>query len=86
MLAKIHITLKKDVLDPQGKVVANSLNTLGFETVQDVRQGKYIEVTIDEEDTDIAKQKLLFCNICIFFVNCYFYIFSLANILNSFKS
>ena len=58
MLAKIHITLKKDVLDPQGKVVANSLNTLGFATVQDVRQGKYIEVTIDEEDTDIAKQKL----------------------------
>ena len=58
MLAKIHITLKKDVLDPQGKVVDNSLNTLGFETVQDVRQGKYIEVTIDEEDTDIAKQKL----------------------------
>ena len=58
MLAKIHITLKKDVLDPQGKVVANSLNTLGFKTVQDVRQGKYIEVTIDEEDTDIAKQKL----------------------------
>ena len=58
MLAKIHITLKKDVLDPQGKVVANSLNTLGFDNVQDVRQGKYIEVTIDEEDTDIAKQKL----------------------------
>tara|TARA_A100001015_G_scaffold32855_1_gene36430 strand:- start:570 stop:809 length:240 start_codon:yes stop_codon:yes gene_type:complete len=58
MLAKIHITLKKDVLDPQGKVVANSLNALGFENVQDVRQGKYIEVTIDEEDTDIAKQKL----------------------------
>ena len=58
MLAKIHITLKKDVLDPQGKVVANSLNALGFENVQDVRQGKYIEVTIDEEDIDIAKQKL----------------------------
>ena len=58
MLAKIHITLKKDELDPQGKVVANSLNTLGFETVQDVRQGKYIELTIDEEDADIAKQKL----------------------------
>jgi phosphoribosylformylglycinamidine synthase len=34
------------------------LNTLGFETVQDVRQGKYIEVTIDEKDTDIAMQKL----------------------------
>ena len=58
MLAKIHITLKNDVLDPQGKVVANSLNTLGFKTVQDVRQGKYIEVTIDEKDTNIAKKKL----------------------------
>ena len=58
MIVSAIITLKKDVLDPQGKVVANSLNTLGFETVQDVRQGKYIEVTIDEEDTDIAKQKL----------------------------
>ena len=58
MKFSVTVTLKKDVLDPQGKVVANSLNTLGFETVQDVRQGKYIEVTIDEEDTDIAKQKL----------------------------
>jgi len=58
MLAKIHITLKKDVLDPQGKVVANSLNTLGFDTVEDVRQGKYIEVTINENDKNIAKKKL----------------------------
>tara|TARA_B100001093_G_scaffold510445_1_gene576357 strand:- start:1621 stop:1860 length:240 start_codon:yes stop_codon:yes gene_type:complete len=58
MLAKIHITLKKDVLDPQGKVVANSLHTLGFETVQDVRQGKYIEVTINEKDHSLAKQKV----------------------------
>ena len=58
MLAKIHITLKKDVLDPQGKVVANSLNTLGFETVQDVRQGKYIEVTINEKDHSLAKKKI----------------------------
>ena len=58
MLAKIHITLKKDVLDPQGKVVANSLNTLGFDTVEDVRQGKYIEVTINENDKNTAKKKL----------------------------
>lgn len=58
MLAKIHITLKKDVLDPQGKVVANSLNTLGFDTVEDVRQGKYIEVTIKENDKNTAKKKL----------------------------
>jgi phosphoribosylformylglycinamidine synthase len=58
MLAKIHITLKKDVLDPQGKVVANSLNTLGFDTVEDVRQGKYIEVIINENDHNTAKKKL----------------------------
>jgi phosphoribosylformylglycinamidine synthase len=58
MFAKIHITLKKDVLDPQGKVVANSLNNLGFETVKEVRQGKYIEVTINEDNQTIAKQKL----------------------------
>ena len=58
MLAKIHVTLKKDVLDPQGKVVANSLNNLGFNTVQNVRQGKYIEVTIDENDQGQAKKKL----------------------------
>ena len=58
MLAKIHITLKKDILDPQGKVVANSLNNLGFNTVQNVRQGKYIEVTIDENDQGQAKKKL----------------------------
>ena len=56
MLAKIHITLKKDVLDPQGKVVANSLNTLGFDTVEDVRQGKYIELTINENDKNTAKE------------------------------
>ena len=58
MLAKIHITLKKDVLDPQGKVVSNSLNTLGFDTVQNVRQGKYIEITLDEADKELAEKKL----------------------------
>ena len=58
MLAKIHITLKKDVLDPQGKVVSNSLNTLGFGTVQNVRQGKYIEITLNEADKELAEKKL----------------------------
>ena len=58
MLAKIHITLKKDVLDPQGKVVANSLNTLGFDTVDSVRQGKYVEVNLNENDKTIAIKKL----------------------------
>jgi phosphoribosylformylglycinamidine synthase subunit PurS len=58
MLAKIHITLKKDVLDPQGKVVANSLNTLGFDTVDSVRQGKYVEVNLNENDKTTAVKKL----------------------------
>ena len=58
MLAKIHITLKKDVLDPQGSVIANSLKSLGFEGVNDVRQGKYIEITLDDNDKDSAIKKL----------------------------
>ena len=57
MLAKIHITLKKDVLDPQGSVIANSLKSLGFDGVKDVRQGKYIEITLDD-DKDSAIKKL----------------------------
>jgi phosphoribosylformylglycinamidine synthase len=58
MLAKIHITLKKDVLDPQGKVIANSLSDLGFEGIQSVRQGKYIEIILDEDNKDAAASKL----------------------------
>ena len=58
MLAKIHITLKKDVLDPQGKVIANSLSDLGFEGIQSVRQGKYIEIILDGDKKDAAANKL----------------------------
>ena len=58
MLAKIHITLKKDVLDPQGKVIANSLSDLGFEGIQSVRQGKYIEIILDGDNKDAAANKL----------------------------
>ena len=58
MLAKIHITLKKDVLDPQGKVIANSLSDLGFESIQSVRQGKYIEIILDGDNKDAAANKL----------------------------
>ena len=59
MLAKIHITLKKDVLDPQGSVIANSLNSLGFDNVRDVRQGKFIELEIEGKDRDSATKQ---CN------------------------
>ena len=58
MLAKIHITLKKEVLDPQGSVIANSLKSLGFDGVQDVRQGKYIEIRLDDNNKDSAIKRL----------------------------
>ena len=45
-LVKVHITLKEGVLDPQGKAVQNSLNTLGYNDVQEVRVGKYLELTV----------------------------------------
>ncbi len=52
MKARVHITLKAGVLDPQGKAIAHALGSLGFAGVEDVRQGKYIE--IDLADTDAA--------------------------------
>ena len=58
MLAKIYITLKKDVLDPQGSVIANSLKSLGFEKIEDVRQGKYIEIKLNTKNKDRANKQL----------------------------
>jgi len=53
--AKIHVTLKNGVLDPQGKAVSHALGSLGFDGVDDVRQGKYIEVDLTETDADKAR-------------------------------
>lgn len=50
MKARIHITLKNGVLDPQGKAIETTLSHLGFAGVEDVRQGKYIELELDETD------------------------------------
>ena len=58
MLAKIYITLKKDVLDPQGSVIANSLKSLGFNNIEDVRQGKYIEIKLDSENEESANKQI----------------------------
>lgn len=55
MKARVHITLKPGVLDPQGKAIAHALGNLGFEGVGDVRQGKYIELEIDETDPEKAR-------------------------------
>ena len=54
----VTVTLKKDVLDPQGKVVQNTLYNMGIISLQNVRQGKYFEIEINEKDDVIAKQKV----------------------------
>jgi len=56
--AKVHITLKSGVLDPQGKAVQHALSSLGFGGVNDVRQGKYIELDIAETDRAKAKAEV----------------------------
>lgn len=55
MKARVHVTLKEGVLDPQGKAIANALAALGFEGIHGVRQGKYIEIDVDETDPGKAK-------------------------------
>jgi phosphoribosylformylglycinamidine synthase len=50
MKAKVHVTLKNGVLDPQGKAIAHALGNLGFTGIGDVRQGKFIEIDIAESD------------------------------------
>ena len=52
------ITLKKDVLDPQGKVIHQTLDGMGFEGVDEVRQGKYFEINIKEVDKKKAELKV----------------------------
>lgn len=56
MKAKVHITLKNGVLDPQGKAVQHALASLGFGGVKDVRQGKFIELELAETDKDKARE------------------------------
>ncbi|MGE5147777.1 MAG: phosphoribosylformylglycinamidine synthase subunit PurS [Candidatus Eiseniibacteriota bacterium] len=63
MKARIHITLKSGVLDPQGKAIAHALGALGFDGIGDVRQGKYIEIELDETDRARAQQTVeAMCN------------------------
>ena len=58
MKAKIYVTLKPGVLDPQGKAVEHSLHDLGFDEVADVRQGKYMEVELKTADKAKAEADL----------------------------
>tara|TARA_B100000902_G_C27176542_1_gene846672 strand:+ start:910 stop:1149 length:240 start_codon:yes stop_codon:yes gene_type:complete len=54
----VTVTLKKDVLDPQGKVVQQTLQNMGMKTLKGLRQGKYFEIDIDESEERIAKEKI----------------------------
>tara|TARA_B100000029_G_scaffold137033_1_gene131756 strand:+ start:722 stop:955 length:234 start_codon:yes stop_codon:yes gene_type:complete len=57
MKIKVIITLKNGVLDPQGKAIQQTLNGMGFAEVNEVRQGKYFDIEINENDEDKAKSK-----------------------------
>ena len=56
MKISVTVTLKKDVLDPQGKVVKQTLKNMGYENINDVRQGKYFEIELNEDDKNKAKK------------------------------
>ena len=55
MKAKIYVTLKNGILDPQGRAIQQSLATLGFSSVEDVRMGKLLEVDLQETDREKAE-------------------------------
>ena len=58
MKISVIITLKKDVLDPQGKVIHQTLDGMGFNDINEVRQGKYFEIDSKESDPNRAKDKV----------------------------
>ena len=58
MKISVIITLKKDVLDPQGKVIHQTLDGMGFQDINEVRQGKYFEIDTKETDNYKAKAKV----------------------------
>ena len=58
MKVSVIITLKKDVLDPQGKIIQQTLNGMGFENINEVRQGKYFEIDTKETDPKKAKDQV----------------------------
>ncbi|HTL70069.1 MAG TPA: phosphoribosylformylglycinamidine synthase subunit PurS [Candidatus Eisenbacteria bacterium] len=58
MKAKVYVTLKKSVLDPQGKAVQQALSSIGFGSVKDVRMGKYIELDLGSTTAPEAEKEL----------------------------
>ncbi len=62
MKLSVTVTLKKDVLDPQGKVVHQTIQNMGINNLKSLRQGKYFEIELDEKDEQKAKK--LIDNLC----------------------
>ena len=58
MKIKVIVTLKNGVLDPQGKAIQQTLNGMGFESVKEIRQGKYFDIEINENNEVKAKSKV----------------------------
>lgn len=58
MKVRVYVTLKPSVFDPQGRVVAEALHTLGFGDVRDVRQGKFFEVELESDDPASAQSRV----------------------------
>lgn len=59
MKAKVYVTLKPSVLDPQGKAIHHSIESLGFGNISDVRQGKYFEIALNGDvDKDAARKEI----------------------------
>ena len=58
MKISVIITLKKDVLDPQGKVIHQTLDGMGFKNINEVRQGKYFDIDTNESDKKKAEEKV----------------------------
>ena len=58
MKFSVTVTLKKDVLDPQGKVVENTLVNMGMNNLKNIRQGKYFQIEIDDNDQITAEKKI----------------------------
>ena len=58
MKISVIVTLKKDVLDPQGKTIKSALGDMGFNNIHEIRQGKYFEIDIDEKDKKKAEEQV----------------------------
>jgi phosphoribosylformylglycinamidine synthase subunit PurS len=56
MKARVYVTLKQSVFDPQGQTIADALHSLGYQSVGDVRQGKFFELELNAASSDQARQ------------------------------